>query len=783
MWVSRSARHGLADCDGLPPLSNAEIERQERHAIRARRTLLEAGRQSRPQDQRQAPEYSPCALSTRPAVALSKTDASRTPKDLSALCLSGGGIRSAAFSLGIIQGLAKRGVLEKFDYLSTVSGGGYIGSFLTAWIQRVGYKTVIHQLKGDSGAAAEESPLTHLRRYSRYLTPHSGFISTDMLTVVAIYLRNLILNWLIILSYLVFALVLIKALTLGALLSQVHPLPFLTSVLAVSAVTLLGLSQFDSALQRPGWGVEQIQPRDSSGRSKSRRGLPWESRPVLLSGLALGVLALQRKEVSALEFAVIGALVSSVVLLMAYQFAGTLERGSSVRQTANEAIDDEKGLDSLKSWTSAKRLARFGLAYGVNGFIVGLCLAGAANLSASAAMAEPWHGVLVLALGPTAVAVSLFLGETFYTALAGSFPWSDAEREWLARAWSLHVRLAAQCAMVIGAPVLGSWAVFWLLGTAFFSPLGLGTATSVLGAAAAFLGQTKETAAKVKEGIRSLRELSLTMALSIISIFAIGMIIAMSSYCIDVIIAKINSGIPQLFVVDSANFEGAVYKISTNFNGVVHNIIIERSWPLGSLTNLNNFVILYYESLAYIGGLALAIGLSLSTFVDINDFSLHATYRNRLTRAFLGATNVKESSASPSGFEGARSANPLTDFDDRDDLFLTGLWPEKTLAACRIPPQFHVINATMNIVATKELAWQERKALPFVFTPLHAGSSQADEARGAYRGADVYGCGAPPSNVGRHMRLGSAMTISGAAASSEHGLSLFARSLAPHDAV
>lgn len=48
-----------------------------------------------------------------------------------ALCLSGGGIRSAIFGLGILQGLAKTGLLGAFDYLSTVSGGGYVGGWLT----------------------------------------------------------------------------------------------------------------------------------------------------------------------------------------------------------------------------------------------------------------------------------------------------------------------------------------------------------------------------------------------------------------------------------------------------------------------------------------------------------------------------------------------------------------------------------------------------------------------------------------------------------------------------
>ena len=56
--------------------------------------------------------------------------------DLLGLAFSGGGIRSATFNLGILQGLANLKLLHIFDYLSTVSGGGYIGSWLSAWIYR-----------------------------------------------------------------------------------------------------------------------------------------------------------------------------------------------------------------------------------------------------------------------------------------------------------------------------------------------------------------------------------------------------------------------------------------------------------------------------------------------------------------------------------------------------------------------------------------------------------------------------------------------------------------------
>ena len=62
--------------------------------------------------------------------------------ELSGLALSGGGIRSASFGLGVMQALAHNGWLNKFDYLSTVSGGGYIGSSLS-WLlsQKITHQT------------------------------------------------------------------------------------------------------------------------------------------------------------------------------------------------------------------------------------------------------------------------------------------------------------------------------------------------------------------------------------------------------------------------------------------------------------------------------------------------------------------------------------------------------------------------------------------------------------------------------------------------------------------
>ena len=249
-WGRISTEVDQSDAYSAAPMSNNEVDCDERRWLAMRRKRLDMAAAA------EAHSGTASQSSVGDRAAARVADGVQPLDDVSALCLSGGGIRSAAFALGIIQGLAKRDLLQKFDYLSTVSGGGYIGSFLTAWVQRAGYEQVVDQLKGGSGAAAEDSPLTHLRRYSRYLTPSAGVISTDMLTVVSIYARNLILNWIMFLPFLVLALILLKVLLCAAIWSEGNVNWRLNSILAIAAVTFLGLSQLDSVLQRPGWGVE-----------------------------------------------------------------------------------------------------------------------------------------------------------------------------------------------------------------------------------------------------------------------------------------------------------------------------------------------------------------------------------------------------------------------------------------------------------------------------------------------------------------------------------------------
>ena len=121
---------------------------------------------------------------------------------LSALCVSGGGIRSATFNLGVIQALARSGLLKNFHYLSSVSGGGYIASWLRTWMRRDGSQRVIDELSNreiENPLDPEPTQLKQLRAYSNYLTPKLGLFSADTWSAVALVLRNLLLNWLLIL--------------------------------------------------------------------------------------------------------------------------------------------------------------------------------------------------------------------------------------------------------------------------------------------------------------------------------------------------------------------------------------------------------------------------------------------------------------------------------------------------------------------------------------------------------------------------------------------------------
>lgn len=86
---------------------------------------------------------------------------------LTGLALSGGGVRSAAFCLGAVQGLAARSefLVRRIDYLSTVSGGGFIGAALTLGLEKSQGRFPLPSELG----ASENPDLQRIRDFSSYL--------------------------------------------------------------------------------------------------------------------------------------------------------------------------------------------------------------------------------------------------------------------------------------------------------------------------------------------------------------------------------------------------------------------------------------------------------------------------------------------------------------------------------------------------------------------------------------------------------------------------------------
>lgn len=99
---------------------------------------------------------------------------------LTGLACSGGGIRSASFSLGVIQHLISKKLFHKVDYLSTVSGGGYIGSCISALTKEDSQGA---NLLTDRTDDAEAPALNHIRNYSAYLRS-SGFMNQFRIPVL-----------------------------------------------------------------------------------------------------------------------------------------------------------------------------------------------------------------------------------------------------------------------------------------------------------------------------------------------------------------------------------------------------------------------------------------------------------------------------------------------------------------------------------------------------------------------------------------------------------------------
>jgi hypothetical protein len=630
-------------------------------------------------------------------------------RPLTGLAFSGGGIRSATFNLGILQALAELRMLRQFDYLSCVSGGGYIGGWLSAFIHlRCNGRVEDAEPQLQTGGS-ENPAIRFLRSYSNYLTPKASFFSADTLTAVATYLRNLYLNLVLLL------------LALGGLLLLPRLMVWFVRWLtgwegphAAAAPNLLplfagGAGCIFVAMLFIGLNL------GSRGAFKSR---PFHTRQ---SGVLLLV--------------VLPTLLSA--WLIAYGFyagADTLDRiplGGWVLWGVLAYVPPW-----LVGWTLGRFLGRRsrGQPQFAQGHIVimALCalLAGAFGGLLLAAFAEATHFIRRIGEGysgswiASALATALLL--KFYSltvvghiGLMGRY-FSHDSREWWSRlgGWVLLAALvwAVLFSIVYLAPAFFRWApeafvaaggVTWLLSTIAGVVLGRNTKTA---------GDTRKTwrdrAAQVMPYV-----------------FVVGLL------------GLLSFGLHQLLMLPVFCDGCAAHQAtSTHFMDVLRQEGVNFQQP--DIVRI---------ALLCAGSLALAAALAWR--IDVNLFSIYHFYRQRLVRCYLGASRCKQ-----------RVPHPFTGFDPRDDLKLSDL--------CNMPlgkPQcqrpYLIHNAAMNLVAGKQLAWQERRAAAFAFTPMTSGYSfvlpdEKGQLLSHYR---------PTAEYMEGVWMSSAMAISGAAASPNMG--------------
>jgi hypothetical protein len=574
----------------------------------------------------------------------------------SALCLSGGGIRSSTFCLGALQGFARRGLLAKFHYLSTVSGGGYVGSWLSAWIRRRGLDAVAGELGASQPAA--DSPVQYLREYSNYLTPKLGGLSGDAWAVVATVLRNLILNWLSLIPALLL-LTLVPRLWLALFLVDLPP--GLSSKVGWLAVLLLLVAVAYICADLPSGGDR---------RWKQSRFFLFCLAPMTLASFAGPLWYYYGKDVRRaaesspyVSFAAVGAALYLVALVF-----GMLARRRRPRSTAERKAEK-------RPW----QRTRLALASVTTGGLAGAGLL----LLATQTFERLRHNTAVFAtfapaisLGFMALIAAVYVG-------ASSKITTDEDREWWSRAagytilvlviWTLGALLVIQ-----GPDALG-----------LLIPRAIAAAGGITGVVAALLGFSNKTSwrTKASPGTQAAPQY-------------VGLLMTAG---------------PPLFVA----------ALVTLLSWVAARLAAAVPEDL-SIAPLYVFGIL--------GGGFGAVAALASWFIHVNKFSLHAMYRNRLIRAFLGASRPD------------RDPNPFIRFDDDDNIEMADLSREGPL---------HVVNMALNLVHDRRLAWQQRKAESFTATRLHAGTA---------------GLGYRPSNeYGEGISLGTAAAISGAAASPNMG--------------
>lgn len=600
-----------------------------------------------------------------------------------ALCLSGGGIRSGTFALGLLQGLARHNLLDKFHYLSTVSGGGYIGSWLSAWIHRhpLGLKGVTEDLANTTPITKvdpDPDPIRFLRRYSSFITPKVGLLSADTWTFVGIYLRNLLLNWVVFIPLLLSVLILprlIVALTIAPQQTTSWlniPTPRGDFGLHGRHLFLAGGFVFVV------WALTYIMFNRPTVREELRQAsVFWRRKTTQRSFLNLCLLPLslaafclttywawssQNKQLpkDLSWFLIFGLLACFIAWLLS---ACILGRVRISRLSSNWKTVFSLDLVYLLVAGTAGGILLWVLTYTLDPF--GASGVWDAWSRGPAWSLLSWKTELYVILAAPAFLLVFLLGATLYIgASSKSTRVDDEDREW----WS---RLGAWVLIVI----LG-WTIFTAL--VIFGPIALLAAPGKLaslggisGVLAALVGKSAKSGGTSKSSsqngsmVSTVTALVMSKVLPLLAVIFIGILLVSLSLATTGLIRQLAllannlpSGITQFLTNAPLGFDSYVASISSNLPG-------STTSEAAKFLHMHVLHLTSFSFVLILEVVLLLLGIGLSLRINLNIFSLHAGYRNRLIRAFLGASRPDHQ----------RRPNPFTGFDPADNISIHELRP------------------------------------------------------------------------------------------------------------
>lgn len=692
--------------------------------------------------------------------------------NLTGLAFSGGGIRSATFNLGIIQSLAKKNLLGGFDYLSTVSGGGYIGSWLSALLHRhanapeatassAGNKNIEDFQKSFSAAhpaeqafdrtSGNEHPaIRWLRSYSNYLTPKKG-ISGDTLSAIGSWLRNTLLNqmalFLFFASLLLFPQLAVPTLAASGWLATEYANQWLllSVVLTSCEITLC-------SMYLPG---SRECTNNNADAIKKKTCQPTKLI-ILIAVIAAYCLSLWIYSASFWVNARADVDTPGIAeqLGLLDSFLHELPLIGDSRETLSPL------LTMIQSYWSPVMIAGiWAIIYVVPWTFVGC-----------RTWRKPWDAFLTILF---AAASGAFGGWLIYELLHVVSLQNENIRLWWATGFGTPLLLVIFCLILMlhqglmarqlyisqlewwarmGGYVLlvaAAWAgvhilliyappLLNMLENKFIAAGGVLWALHSL--AGVLLGKSAATSGK---GGVHWKEL-ITRAAPYM--FVLGYLIAIS-WAVHALIFKfgtsgtpreLNLQAPDMHAISPAGDYWAQHCIPLDCS--LYHAPPTFGEMLDHAFRINNHADLVTLWLILAGG-AVAF-LVLAWRLDVNLFSIHHFYRNRLTRCYLGA-----------GRGDSRMPDPFTGFDPCDDIRMAEL-KQRPL---------HLVNTAMNLVHNGNLAWQDRKAYSFTFSPVACGFEyppNANQPGGGFYDSARYMGG---------VKLGTAMAASGAAASPNMG--------------